>query len=112
MTCRSRRRGIRSAKLDLQPAFRVSPVVIGGCDGDSNRIRGLLPRQPGEVAELHELCRARIVRFESIEGLIEREEVELRAANVRVDIRDFDALMPTRCRSPMTVQLPNAVTPN
>jgi hypothetical protein len=56
-----------------EPASGVRPVLLGGGGRDAERGGGLLGGESGEVPELDQLGRARILRFELPEGLVQGE---------------------------------------
>src|SRR5262245_38372722 len=63
----SRPRG--ALKLAVQPGTRVTPVPVGCCRGDADRLGGLFDRQAGEVAELDDLRGRPIVLLQPGKGL-------------------------------------------
>src|SRR4051812_14216598 len=50
-------------------------MAIDRSNGDVERQRGLLDRQPGEIAQLHRLRGLRLFRRQSFERLIEGEQI-------------------------------------
>src|SRR3546814_2073898 len=66
---------------DLQPGTRSSPVAADGAPGDAERVGGLLRAQATEHAALDHLGCTRVGFLQSIERLVEREQ--LLAALVR-----------------------------
>lgn len=61
-----------------EPGAGVGPVAVGGARRDPQGGGGLIGRQPGEVPQLHQLGLFRMLLRETVEGLVESEELVVR----------------------------------
>src|SRR5262245_63440459 len=84
---RSRAAGI-SLQRRVQPGAGVGPGAVRGAGGDAEGFGGLGDRQPREVAQLDDLRRRRIDGLESLQRLVDREDVQRRLR--RLDLPVFD----------------------
>src|SRR3546814_2617692 len=62
-------------QLAIQPGTRSSPVAADGAPGDAERVGGLLRAQATEHAALDHLGCMRVGFLQSIERLVEREQL-------------------------------------
>lgn len=65
----------RRTKLALQPALGDDPIALGCGHGDPERARRLLDRQAHEIAQFDEAGLASTECGESLEGLVNREQL-------------------------------------
>ena len=78
--------------LETQPATSISPVSRGGRDRDAERVRGLFDGQAHEETKLDEIGLALVGGFESVERVVQCEQIDVRLVEP-----------PVRCRSSRSV---------
>src|SRR5262245_26380855 len=79
----------------MQPRLDVTPMALDGCTRNPEDARGIFLRQPGEVAELHELGLSRVLGLKLGQGLVEGQKVFRRSRGRDVDGVKVLSLYPT-----------------
>src|SRR5262249_18696471 len=69
------RKSLRAFNFASQPGPREGPEKVGLARGDTEHLRRLRDRQAGEVAELDEVGRERVLPGQPVQGFVEGKEV-------------------------------------
>jgi len=77
--------------LRLEPALGVGPVVVGGRDGNAERLRRLVPRQSGKETQLDQLRRAGVFGFQLFKRFAKSEQVKVGPVKLGRHIGQFNA---------------------
>src|SRR5262249_8975461 len=80
-----------SRDLRLEPALGVGPVVVGGRDGNAERLRRLVPGQSGEEPQLDQFRRAGGFSFQLVKRFDESEQVKVGPVKLGRHIGQFNA---------------------
>src|SRR6476619_6908710 len=72
---RNGRLGVVSQELTMQPGACVSPVPVGRRRGNAQSCGGIGECQASEVAELDQLTRQAVQRYEPLERLVQGEQL-------------------------------------
>ena len=75
----------------FEPAFGVGPVIVGGRDGNAERLRRLLPRQSGKEPQLDQFRGPRILRLQLIERFTDCEQVQVGPLKLGRHVGQFHA---------------------
>ena len=79
--------------FDLQPRLGISPVIFDCRGGDSQCLSGLFNRQAGKKTKLDQLGLTRIPGFKFLQGLVQRDQIEIRRFDLWLGVAKFNALI-------------------
>src|SRR6476620_6668307 len=72
--------------FDAEPAAGVSPVIVGGGGGDSQRAGGLFDGKARKETQLNQLGLARVVLFQFLKDVVEGQQIDRRFQGGRCDV--------------------------